>query len=95
METNWFKFTPFVEFAVSSSMGESTGFAPFEMIYGSTPTSPADYFPGLSKAPAAQEFISNASHSFALAKSRIAKTQEWQKHYYDCKHQRIELNAGD
>ena len=42
---------------------------PFEMIYGSTPASPVDYLPGLSKAPAAQEFISDASHSLALAKS--------------------------
>ena len=44
-------------------MDESTGFTPFEMVYGSTPASPVDYLPGLSKAPAAQEFVSDASHS--------------------------------
>ena len=69
METDWIKFTPFFEFVVKSSVAESTGFTPFEIVYGSNLASPVDYFPGLSKAPAAQEFISNASHPLALLKS--------------------------
>ena len=76
METNWFKFIPFIEFAVNSSVAESTGFTPFEIFYGSTPASPVDYLPGLSKAPAAQEFTSDALHSLALAKLQISKAQE-------------------
>ena len=81
--------SPFVEFAANSSVDESTGFIPFEMIYGSTPAFPVDYLPGLSKAPAPQGFISDASHSLALANLRIAKAQEWQKQSYDHKHQHM------
>ena len=75
-------------------MAESTGFTPFKMVYGSTPASSVNNLPGLSKAPAAQEFISNALHSLALAKSQIAKAQEWQKQSYNRKHQYTELNVG-
>ena len=95
METDCFKFITFVELAFNSSVAESTGFTPFEMVYGSIPASPVDYLPGLSRLPAAQEFITDASHSLALAKLRISKTQEWQKHSHDCKHQYIERNIGD
>ena len=95
METDWFKFIPFAKFAVNSFVAKSTGLTPFKMIYGSIPASPVDYLPGLSKAPAPQGFISDASHSLALAKLRIAKAQEWQKQSYDHKHQHIELNVGD
>ena len=69
MEINWFKFITFFEFAVNSSTAESTGFTPFEMVYGSTPASLVDYLSGLYKAPAVQEFTSDASHSLALANS--------------------------
>ena len=54
IKTDWFNFIPFVEFASNSSVAESTGFTPFEIIYGSTPAFPVNYLPGLSKAPAVQ-----------------------------------------
>ena len=95
METDWFKFIPFVEFAPNSSVAKSTGFTPFEIVYGSTPASTVDYLPGLSRARAAQEFILDYSHSLALAELQISEAQEWQKHSYNCKHQQIELNIGD
>ena len=76
VETDWFKFIPFVEFAVNNSVVESTEFTPFEMVYGFTPLSPVDYLPVLYKEPAAQEFFIDALHSLAFAKLQITKAQE-------------------
>ena len=68
-DNNWLKFILFDEFAANSSMVKSTNFTPFEMVNGSIPISPVDHLPGLSKEPAAQEYISDTSLSLALAKS--------------------------
>ena len=68
-----FKFIPFVAFAVGSSVAKSTGFTPFEMVYGSTPALPVDHFLGLLKVPEAQEFILDASHSWAWQSHKLPR----------------------
>jgi transposase InsO family protein len=41
-QDNWSQLLPMAEFAYNSSVQQSTGFAPFQLVYGSVPASPAD-----------------------------------------------------
>ena len=72
-DSYWFKFIRFVAVAVGSSLAESTGFTPVEMVYGSTPALPVDYLLGLFKVPEAQEFILDASHSLAWQSHKLPR----------------------
>jgi hypothetical protein len=41
-QDNWAQLLPIAEFAYNSSVQQSTGMAPFQLVYGSVPDSPAD-----------------------------------------------------
>ena len=66
-----------------------------DMAYGSTYFLPMNYLPALLNLPEAQDFMADDLHSLPLAKSQIAKAQEWQKSSNSCKHQYMKVNVGD
>ena len=76
-QLDWPKQLPMVEFAINSSVSESTGFAPFELTYGYLPKMIQTV--GMSEFAGVQEFTNNAkelvlqAHDVLIA-SRICQT---------------------
>ena len=76
-QLDWPKQLPMVEFAINSSVSESTGFAPFELTYGYLPKTIQSV--GTSEFAGVQEFADNAKELVmqahdALIASRIRQT---------------------
>ena len=76
-QLDWPKQLPMVEFAINSSVSESTGFAPFELTYGYLPRTIQTV--GSSEFAGVQEFVNNAKELVlqahdALIASRVRQT---------------------
>ena len=56
LQDDWDRFLPMAEFAINDSVSPTTGFSPFQLMYGMHPRKPIDMITG-SKAPAAEEFV--------------------------------------
>ena len=56
MQDNWDKLLPMAEFAINDSVSPTTGFSPFQLMYGMHPRKPIDMI-AESRTPAAADFI--------------------------------------
>ena len=59
-QQDWSEKIPMVEFALNSAISTSSGFAPFELNYGYTPSINLGITPGLSVVPGIKHFITCA-----------------------------------
>ena len=82
------------EFAINDSISPTTGFTPFQLMYGMHPRKPIDII-AESKAPAAQEFIDQMTTAISTARERINRAQIAMKIQADKKHRDHQLKIGD
>jgi hypothetical protein len=66
-QNNWDEFLPSAEYAINSAPNESTGFTPFELMYGKNPINPVDITNFDTKVPAAEEEIRLITNSVKIA----------------------------
>lgn len=95
-QTDWVKKAPMVEFAINSSVSETTGFAPFEINYTRMPS----VMPKIQMSGAVHkgicEFVESARQNLNDAYDAILVCQVFQKKQAD-KHRRPDpqINVGD
>ena len=104
--TNWDRYLPCVLFAYREIPQETTGFAPFELVYGSVPRGPLALVKDLWLQPSLEQDtkttyqyvidlrkrIKSACH---IAKKNTEKQMEKSKQRYDIKSKHRKLSVGD
>ena len=80
-QQDWSDKTPMVEFTLNSAISSSSGFAPFELNYGYSPTINPGFTPELSTVPGVKHFVSRALQNLAEAHDSIIESRVRQTHY--------------
>lgn len=80
-QKNWVEKCPMLEFAINSSINESTGFAPFELDGGYLPSMIREYKDEPRISPGVREFADKALHNLMDAHDSIIESRVIQKHY--------------
>jgi len=94
-QDNWDDYLPTAEFVINSSPNESTGFTPFELMYGKNPQLAIDFTDKTSHVPSAEQTIKDISESIKIARNQIIKSQEQQKKYADQHRKDHQFKIGD
>ena len=89
--------------AYNCTRHETTGYSPFELLFGRTPRLPIDVQYGLhlseQNVPSYDQYVENLRKSlnaaFKLAEKQTKHAQSRQKHYYDAKARGATLQPGD
>jgi hypothetical protein len=80
-QSNWVDLLPLVEFALNSCKSESTGFAPFELVYGCMPRMLATFNSAGDVSPGVCQFADNAMSNLMVAHDMIIESRVNQTHY--------------
>jgi transposase InsO family protein len=80
-QRDWVKRCPMTEFAINSSISESTGFAPFELTYGYMPSMIKKFPADKSFPPGVSAYASQALHYVADAHDSIIANRVFQRHH--------------
>jgi hypothetical protein len=101
---DWDLFTTNVEFAINDSRSESTGFTPFELVFGFSPLSQLDLFLEAAQSTAgrrtggvgtAHEVAVKFSSQLRDARQRLELAQQRQREQFDRRHGQREYAVGD
>ncbi|KAK3283512.1 hypothetical protein CYMTET_8791 [Cymbomonas tetramitiformis] len=101
---DWDLFTTNVEFAINDSRSESTGFTPFELVFGFSPLSQLDLFLEAAQSTAgrrtggvgtAHEVAAKFSSQLRDARQRLELAQQRQREQFDRRHGQREYAVGD
>jgi len=84
---DWPRWLPMIEFAYNSAVTESTGFSPFEMIYGKNPNSDFALDRIVSSNPDAEALRKGLTEIYAIAKENLERCRERMKRCADRKRQ--------
>ena len=88
-ESEWCNLLYHVEFAVNSTVAESIGRSPFELVYGEQGRLPVDAIVGnQSGMPYADHFAQHIQNLVQDAKYHLKRAQDYQKLHFD-KHHRL------
>src|ERR1700742_4835492 len=82
-QKNWVKKCPMLEFALNSSISESTGFAPFELDGGYMPSMIREYRATPEVPPGVRDFAERALRNLMDAHDSLIESRTIQKHYAD------------
>jgi hypothetical protein len=93
-QDNWDKLLPMAEFAINDSVSPTTGFTPFQLMYGIHPRKPIDMI-AESKAPAAEEFIKGMTTAINKARENIDRAQLAMKIQADKRRRDHSFKIGD
>jgi hypothetical protein len=95
-QTRWLEALPAVEFAINSAINVSTGFTPFELIFGRKPS----LFPSSAKAldspPSLAAWLKKREGSWQTARDNLINSRIHQALQHNCHqrpHQTIEANS--
>jgi len=93
-QTDWVDWLPMAEFAINSSVNDSTGFAPFDLTYGAMPH--IFHKTEISPFAGVKSFAEKALTNLAIAHDSIIANRTFQTHYAN-KHRSAEepLKEGD
>ena len=93
-QSDWVDRLPMTEFAVNSSINDSTGFAPFELTYGAMPR--IFHKTGITPLLGVKSFAEKALTNLAIAHDSIIASHTFQTHYAN-RHRSAEepLRNGD
>ena len=86
-QNNWHTHLPAAEFAINSSPNESTGFTPFELMYGKNPECPINLTDKETRVPSAEETVKKITEAISIARENTIRSQLNQKKQAD-KHRR-------
>lgn len=96
---NWDKLLPFVTFAYNTAVQRTTGYSPFYLVYGRSPTSLLDvsFFdaPVNPSASPSEEFLSRLAQCRQRARVNTAARQQDRKIIYDTFHRVVSFRPGD
>jgi hypothetical protein len=85
-----------LEFAYNRSVNRTTGYSPFELLYGQNPTVPHSFLaPHTSASPLVTDFVVDVRRVLDNAKRAIEKTQLAQKELTDKTRRHVEFDVGD
>lgn len=74
-QDDWDQFLDLAEFAYNESVHPATGYSPFYMAYGQSPTTPLDLAAGDIMVPAAQSTAQKMADTLAHARARLEETR--------------------
>jgi hypothetical protein len=87
---------PMVEFALNSAISSSSGFAPFELNYGYSPSINPGMIPKPSTVPGVKHFVTRALQNLADAHDAIIESRVHQTHQANCRrHEDNTFAVGD
>lgn len=96
---NWDIILPFVTFAYNTAVQKTTGYSPFCLVFGRSPSIAFDssffYAPISPDAPSHEQFISRLAHCRQLAQRRTESQQQIRKTRYDATHRSVQFRQGD
>lgn len=96
---NWDVILPFVTFAYNTATQKTTGYSPFFLVFGRSPSiafeSTFFYAPVARDAPSHEQFVSRLAHCRQLARSRTESQQQERKNRYDATHRSVRFRPGD
>ena len=95
-QNDWDVYLPGVAYAINTAENQSTGFTPFEMIYGANPKGPIDFI-GKSDIsnPLVDDFVEQMTLMTKEARSEIIRSQAKQKEFADRKRRAHDFKVGD
>lgn len=97
--TNWDAILPFVTFAYNTAVQHTTGFSPFFLVYGRSPSFVLDvsFFtaPVYSATPFSAQFLSRLEACRHRARINTDIAQDVRKHRYDSTHRVVTFSPGD
>lgn len=79
-QTDWVDKLPLVEFAINSNISSSTGFAPFELNYGTMPMLISGITPTEKARPGVRRFVNQAIGNLEMAHDAIIESRVQQTH---------------
>ena len=101
---DWDKLLPFVLFAYREVPQESTGYSPFELLYGREVCEPLDVIREMWESPQVDDesvlsymllMRKRLEEMMSLVQKNVSKAQECQKQWYDKKARQRQFQAGD
>ena len=92
---DWDEFLPMTEFAINQAENASTGFSPFELLYGQKPNKLIDLVDKDETVPAADQFFKRMQIAIKVAREAIIEAQKKQKEYADKKRRDHDFKIGD
>lgn len=96
---NWDTILPFVTFAYNTATQKTTGYSPFFLVFGRSPSitfeSTFFYAPVPSEASSQEQYVSRLAHCRELARSRTQTQQQERKTRYDVGHRSVQFRPGD
>ena len=92
---DWANWLAMAEWAYNSSEHASTGYTPFELVYGRPPPQLLPYEAETTAVQAVDAELRNREHVLALAQENLRKAQIRMKNYADKKRTEREFEVGD
>lgn len=90
----WLRFLPWAEFHYNTSVHSTSGFSPFQIIYGKPPPSILAYISGSSSVEACDSSLSSRDAMLALLKKNLLKAQARMKSYADKHRRQVLFDVG-
>ena len=98
-QTNWDKFIEFYIFAYNTSQHRSTGYTPFELLFGYKANIPATFHKEPRLVYGYPDYVSELTHklkeNFSQARANLISNKQKEKIRYDKNSEVIEFNLGD
>ncbi|KAB2836622.1 MAG: DDE-type integrase/transposase/recombinase [Caedimonadaceae bacterium] len=98
--TDWDEQLPLAQFSYNNSVSVSTGYTPFQIVHGVSPTTPIDLFERkpdeqLPEVVVTEAYINRCKDVVNCAVDNIKKAQAIQAKYYDATHRDDKFKQGD
>ena len=102
-KSSWSKHAKFLVHAYNCTQNDSTGFSPFQLMFGRQPRLPVDWYFGMDPEPVeakpydtyVRELKAGLEEAYKLASSKSSDSHEVNRIRYNQKVRRADLNIGD